>query len=107
MRLVDIFGMPISGAQVALTTKGGQVLNAVTDANGTVSYSLPPGRFNATYSYLGVSGHIQNITQGQHPETVAVALSYPLISMGVAFAGTAAISGVMIWRRHNAVTVKK
>jgi len=100
--------MPISGAQGRAHHQGGQVLNAVTDSNGTVSYDrAPSGPFDATYSYLGVSGHIQNVTQGQHPETVTVALSYPIVSMGVVFAGAAATSGVVVWRRHKAVTVGK
>jgi hypothetical protein len=110
LRLVDIFGMPISGAQVALTAKGGKVLNGVTDSNGTVTYdNVPQGMVNATYSYLGVSGHVQNVTQGQHPETVTVALSYPIISVGAVGGGTAAISGVVAWRRHRSIVgvVKK
>jgi len=72
-----------------------------------VSYDkVPLGSFDATYSYLGVSGHVQNMTQGQHRETVTVALSYPLISMGVVFAGAAATSGMMFWRRHHGRLVK-
>jgi hypothetical protein len=79
----------------------------VTGGPGTVTYdTVPLGVFYATYSYPGVSGHVQNATQGGHRETVAVALSYPLISMGVVFVGAAAASGVMVWRRHNSGLVK-
>jgi hypothetical protein len=79
----------------------------VTGGNGTVTYDKEPlGVLYATYSYLGVSGHVQNATRGQHRETVAVALSYPLISMGVVFAGAAAASGVMVARRHKSGLVK-
>ena len=73
----------------------------------TVTYDkVPLGVLYATYSYLGASGHVQNATRGQHREKIDVALSYPLIFMGVVFAGAATASGVMVWRRHKGDLVK-
>jgi len=102
IKLVDLFGQPIKGAQVALTTEGGQVLLAVTDGAGAANFdAVPSGWFEATYSYLGVSGHVQNSSPGQHLETVTLALSYPLISVGVVIAGAVAVTGVRAWRRQR------
>jgi hypothetical protein len=106
LKLVDLFGQPISGAQVALTTEGGQILHAVTDGAGVANFdAVPSGWFDATYSYLGVSGHVQDPNPGQHLETVTMALSYPLISVGVVIAGVVALSGVRAWRRQRFASI--
>jgi len=102
LKLIDLFGQPIQGAQVQLTTEGGQVLQAVTDGAGVANYdAVPSGWFDATYSYLGVSGHVQDSTPGPHLATATLALSYPLISVGVVIAGVVAASGVRAWRRQR------
>jgi hypothetical protein len=102
LKLVDLFGQPIQGAQVGLTTEGGQVLQSLTDGAGVANFdAVPSGWFEATYSYLGVSGHIQDSNPGPHVETATLALSYPLISVGVVIAGVVAASGVRAWRRQR------
>ena len=105
LKLVDLFSQPIAGAKVSLTTEGGQVLHAVTDAKGVASFdAVPSGWFQATYSYLGVSGNVQDLSPGQHLETVTLALSYPLISVGLVMAGVVAFSGVRAWRRQRYIS---
>ena len=41
---------------------------------------------------------------GQHLETVTLALSYPLISVGVVIAGAVALGGFRAWRRQRYIS---
>jgi hypothetical protein len=77
----------------------------VTDGAGVASFDMvPSGWFDATYSYLGVSGHVQDSTPGPHLETATLALSYPLISVGAVVAGAVALTGVRAWRRQRYIS---
>jgi Carboxypeptidase regulatory-like domain/Divergent InlB B-repeat domain len=99
VKLVDAFGQPISGATVTLTTEGGEQYTQVTSKNGSATFAdVPTGQFNATYSYLGVSGSLSSATAGAHSNTVTVALSYPIISVVVVFAAALAIALIRVWR---------
>ena len=57
IKVVDMFGQPISGANVTLTTSGQERLTQITGKNGSATFqNVPMGWFYVTYSYLGVSG---------------------------------------------------
>jgi hypothetical protein len=104
LKLVDLFGQPIQGAQVALTTEGGQVLHGATDGSGVANFdAVPSGWFQATYSYLGVTGHVENMNPGQHIVTATMALSYPLISVGGVIAAAVAFGGIRAKLRQRAM----
>jgi Divergent InlB B-repeat domain len=101
IRLIDAFVQPISGASVSLTTEGGELFSQVTDKNGTATFTdVPMGWFDATYSYLGVSGTVSNQATGAHDVTVTMALSYPLVAVVAIFvAGFAiAIARAKLWK---------
>jgi hypothetical protein len=102
IRIVDLFGQPISGANVTLTTSGQARLTQITGKNGSATFGdVPMGWFDATYSYLGVSGSISSSVVGVHTETVTMALSYPIFTVAAVFAGMVAISSVVRWRRNR------
>ena len=104
IRVVDVFGQSISGAKVTLTTPGQQRFTQITGNDGVATFNdIPNGWFNATYSYLGVSGSLSNSATGAHSNTVTMALSYPIFSVVAVFAAAAAIASVRIWRRNRAV----
>jgi hypothetical protein len=105
VRVVDVFGQPISGANVTLTTSGNERLTQATGKNGLATFNdVPMGWFTATYTYLGVSGSLASSVTGAHSDTVTVALSYPIVSVAVIFVGVAAISLVRRWRRNGQVS---
>jgi len=103
IRVVDVFGQPISGANVTLTTSGQERFTQLTGSNGSATFNgVPMGWFAATYSYLGVSGALSSSAVGAHSETVTMALSYPVFTVAVVFAAIVAISSVARWRRAKA-----
>jgi len=104
IRVVDLFGQPISGANVTLTTAGQVRLPQITGKNGSATFNdVPMGWFDATYSYLGVSGSLSSSAIGAHGDTVTMALSYPILSVAAVFAGLVAISSVRRWRRNREI----
>jgi hypothetical protein len=105
VRLVDMFGQPISGANVTLTTSDHERFTQATGKNGLATFNdVPMGWFTATYTYLGVSGSLSSSATGVHSDTVTVALSYPIVSLVLIFVGVTAISLVRRWRRNGLVS---
>jgi hypothetical protein len=98
LRFVDLFGQPIQGASVVLTTEGGQTFTALTGSDGTAYFNTVPfGWYTAKYSYLGLSGQVVDTTTGPHVQTMTVALSYPLFTVAAAV-----VVGIVIsWIRNK------
>ena len=104
VKVVDLFGQPISGANVTLTTSGEMRFTQVTGSDGLATFdNVPMGWFSATYTYLGVSGSLSSTATGGHTDTVTMALSYPVFTVAVVFAGLVVISAVARWRRGKRV----
>jgi hypothetical protein len=104
IKLVDVFGQPISGALVTLTTEGGGQFAQVTDKNGSATFvDVPMGSFHATYSYLGVSGNVSNQAVGAHNVTATLALSYPLVSVVAVVAAGLAIEIIRAMLRKPSI----
>jgi hypothetical protein len=102
IKVVDMFGQPISGANVTLTTSGQERLTQTTGDNGSASFTnIPMGWFHATYSYLGVSGSLESGVTGAHSESVTMALSYPVFTVAAVFAGLIGVSYVARRRRST------
>jgi hypothetical protein len=98
LRFVDLFGQPIQGASVVLTTEGGQTFTALTGSDGTAYFNTVPfGWYTAKYSYLGLSGQVVDTTTGPHVQTMTVALSYPLFTVAAAVA----VGLVISWIRNK------
>jgi hypothetical protein len=87
--VVDIFGLPLSGAHVNLYNIAGQNESAVTDGTGVATFTdVPYGIYSADVSYLGTSYRLNQPLVGTHPMNTVIALSYPLV-------GVLAVIGVL------------
>jgi hypothetical protein len=88
IKVVDIFGMPLEGAAVSLTTISGQNMSASTDSAGDARFNgIPLGIYSADVSYMGISYRISQNSMGDNPVTVTLTLSYPLAAIVLVVAG--------------------
>jgi len=107
IKVVDVFGQPIQGSSVVLTSANETQSTGVTNSSGLVTFGyVPSGGFNATYSYLGVSGEISGLASTGDVYTGAVALSYPIISLLAVPVGTIAILGIRRLRNRGSTYVQ-
>jgi hypothetical protein len=98
LAFVDLFKQPIKGAAVTLATEGGQTFNVVTGSDGMAYFNTVPfGWYTAKYSYLGLTGQIDDTTVGSHAQTMTMALSYPLFTVAAALA----VGLVLAWIRNR------
>ena len=103
IRVQDIFGLPIQGANVTLVSNGDIALTKVTDNNGRAEFNqVPLGAFSARISYLSLSTAISVQTIGPHEVTVTMALSYPLLSLVSIIGALLAIEAIRRKRRLDA-----
>jgi hypothetical protein len=103
LKVVDLFGMPVSGAQVSMTLANGTVLTGVTKGDGTFSVgTIPLGTYTAKVTSLGTSVRITgDAASGGAVSMGKVALS--LVSLVVVLAAAAAVgsTGVFLLRRRK------
>jgi len=103
LKVVDLFGLPVSGAQVSMTLANGTTLTGVTKGDGTFSAGMVPvGTYTAKVTSLGTSVRIAgNAASGQGVAVGKVALS--LVSLLVVVAAAAAVgsAGVFLLRRRK------
>jgi len=96
----DIFGNPITGAQITFTLPDGTTRAATTGANGSGSfYQLPKGTLQLSVDYLGVSSSFTVDPSLQPTSSVTIALSYPVFALFGLVAGTAAT--VLVLKRKG------
>ena len=75
----DVYGLPISGANVTMT-EGNQIQELLTNSAGLAVFrQVPLGYLNGTVKYLGFNGDVRVSTPGEHTEYVIVTLSYPVL----------------------------
>ncbi len=106
---LDYLGLPVSGAQVAVTFANGTVIHTVTTNDGTVSFSLIPlGTFNAEISYLGTSTTVVGDAANQAVATGRVFSSVPTFALiaAVAMVVVTVAVAVFIRRRHRSAEAK-
>jgi hypothetical protein len=105
MKVVDLLGLPVSGAQVTMTLANGTILSGTTKGDGTFAVGLVPlGTFTATVTNLGSTAQITgNAASSQPVAQGKVALS--LISVGVIVVVVvgAAVAGVFLLRKRKEV----
>ncbi|MDA4126130.1 MAG: hypothetical protein OK452_02855 [Thaumarchaeota archaeon] len=89
-KITDMFGMPLQGALVSITTANGQVLASRSDSAGLASFThVPLGTYTAHVSYMGLTYDVAQSSAGSNTLAVAVALSYPMLAL-VALLGSGA-----------------
>ncbi len=104
LKVVDLFGLPVAGAHVAMSLANGTTINGVTKSNGIFSVAMIPlGTYSAKVTSLGSTAHIDgDAASGATIPVGRVALS--IISLfvmvaAVAGAGSASILVLMRMRR--------
>ncbi len=111
LRAVDLFGLPVSGAQVSMTLANGTVVNGTTDSMGAFDAGLVPlGTYTATVSSLGLGAHVAAATSGggsaleaRVPFSVASLFTVVVLAVG---ATTGAFLGLR-WSRRRSPKVRE
>ena len=99
IRVVDLLGLPVSGAHVSMTLANGTTVSGTTKSNGVYSAGIIPlGTYTAKVSDLGATTHLtgtpdHEVTQGR------VALSVISLFVIVAVAAGAGVGGFLGLRR--------
>ena len=96
-KVIDLFGLPISGASVKVTAANGTQITKTTDSNGVASLDLPNGTYSAAVSYMGDTASVADQSPGAHTITVTFILSFPILVVAGLFAGT--LAAVVVGRR--------
>jgi len=79
IKVEDPYSIPLAGVNVHISTVGGVVLSAVTDANGVATLDVPLGLYYASADFLGISSTVWQGSVGSHSLTLTVDLSYPVM----------------------------
>ncbi len=100
LKMVDLLGLPLSGAQVSMTLANGTTVMGTTKPDGTFSVAMVPlGTFTAKVSSLGSSAQVVGDAASSQPVAEGrVILSLTSLFAIVAVAAAAAISGVVFLR---------
>ena len=103
LKVVDLFGLPVSGAQVSMTLANGTTLTGVTNGKGVFSAgAIPVGTYTAKVTSLGTSLRISgDAASGQTVAVGKVALSLVSLFVIVAAAAGAASAGVLLVRQRK------
>lgn len=103
LKVVDLFGLPVAGAQVSMTLANGTVLTGSTTKDGTFSVgAIPIGTYTAKVTSLGTSVRIMGeAPSGQSTVMGRVALSLVSLLAIVAAAAAAAGAGFLFVRRRK------
>ena len=103
LKVVDLFGLPVSGAQVSMTLANGTTLTGVTDGKGVFSAgTIPVGTYTARVTSLGTSVRISgDAASGPSVATGKVALSLVSLFVIVAAAAAAGSGGVFLLRMRK------
>ncbi|MCJ7424334.1 hypothetical protein MUP01_08725 [Candidatus Bathyarchaeota archaeon] len=98
MKVKDVFGFAVSGANVTILLPNATNLNALTDSNGTAFFQgFPYGTYTATVTSMGQTSQIQFNAQdagGRSPQ-VTLTLSIVVIAVTVGIV-TAAVIGLTV-----------
>jgi len=104
LKVVDLFGLPVSGAQVSMTLANGTTVTGTTNKEGTFSAGIiPVGTYTAKVTSLGTSVQIRgDAASGQSLAVGRVALSLITLFVVVAVAAAAGSTGffVLRWRKR-------
>src|SRR5204863_412809 len=105
LKVVDLLGLPVSGAQVSMTLVNGTTLNGTTSGDGTYSVGMVPlGAFTAKATNMGVSTQVAGDASSPHPVAQGrVVISLISLVVLVAVVAGAGATGVFVLRRKRRV----
>ena len=95
LKVVDLLGLPVSGAQVSMTLVNGTVVTGTTKSDGTFTAAMIPiGTFTAKVSSLGSSTQIfgnaasgQSVPEGKLPLSLSSLVAIVLVLAGAVAGG--------------------
>ncbi len=98
--VVDLFGLPVGGADAQVTFANGTALHEHSGSDGTIKLGLIPlGPFQAVISNLGVSNSVAGDASTQPQFQSRVPLSVPLLA--VILVAIIAVVGGLFYRRRT------
>ncbi len=81
VRVLDIFGRPVSGASVNLVTSGGGQFVKLTDVNGTAEFQEIPSRFKGTVTVTGIPMPIESSDTGPNEIVLVHFFTFPVLAL--------------------------
>jgi len=105
LKVLDLLGLPVSGAQVSMTLVNGTTLTGTTNGDGTFAVSMVPlGAFTAKVTNLGVATQIVGDPSSSQPVAQGrLLLSLVSLVVLVAVVAGATVAGVFVLRRRGRV----
>jgi Thermopsin len=99
VRVTDLLGFAVQGAQVAAKLANGTTVTRPTDSSGVADFGLIPiGGYQATVSSLGISTSIPADASVHSEATATVLLSLPAVGI-VTVAAILAVASLLLLRR--------
>jgi len=101
MKVTDLFGLPVQGADVAAKLVNGTTATRTTNSSGLASFGLIPiGTYQATVSYLGVSTSASADASVRSQAAATVYVSIPLVG-AVSIVAALALGAFLLRRRSG------
>jgi hypothetical protein len=102
LSVVDYLGIPISGAQVAVTLANQTTIQVVSASDGIAILPLIPlGTFNAEISYLGTTTTVAGDASTQTVIAARVLASVPTFGLIAGVATAIAVTAILLVRKRN------
>jgi hypothetical protein len=105
LKVLDLLGLPVSGAQVSMTLVNGTVLTGTSGGDGSFTVPMVPlGAFTAKVTNMGVATQIVGDASSSQPVAQGrILLSLISLSVLVAVVAGAGVTGVFVLRRKRRV----
>lgn len=101
MKVTDLFGLPVQGADVAAKLVNGTTVARTTNSSGLANFGLIPiGTYQATVSYLGLSASASADASVRSQAAATVYVSLPIVSV-VAIVAALAVGALLLRRRRG------
>jgi len=103
VKVTDLYGLPVSGAIVAVTLPNGTTVTAQTSDEGVAIFiQVPQGSFNGTVSYLGQTDSIfGDVAQASTTPASAKVNFSPVVILSILIPVVAGVIVFIFWRRRR------
>jgi len=103
VKVTDLYGLPVSGAIVAVTLPNGTTVTAQTSDGGVAIFiQVPQGSFNGTVSYLGQTDSIfGDVAQASTTPASAKVNFSPVVILSILIPVVAGVIVFIFWRRRR------
>jgi len=102
VRVTDLLGFAVSGAQVKMTLANGTVVSGTTGGDGSFTAAqIPLGTFTVAVSSLGSSAQVRGDASKQNVTPASVLFGTTSLGIIIAIAVVAIVGGVFVLRRRR------